>query len=80
MAASAIVAPVFARFLPADRAARLGEWVTRLTLSYLCNPLDQGQLDDPAVVHTLVADFVLPGVSRAVPTFASVSAREGATQ
>jgi AcrR family transcriptional regulator len=80
MQAGAVVASAFTRFLPPDRAERLGEWVARITLSYLCNPIDHGNLDDPAFVHVLVADFVLPGVARAVPTFASVSAREGATQ
>ena len=65
---------------PLDRAERLGEWVARITLSYLCNPIDQGQLDDPAFVRELVADFVLPGVTRTVNAFAHVSAREGAPQ
>src|SRR5690242_13021483 len=36
--AAELVGPAFTRFLPAERAERLGEWVTRLTLSYLCNP------------------------------------------
>src|SRR3954469_21277851 len=78
--AGAVVAPAFARFLPADRAERLGEWVARITLSYLCNPIDHGNLDDPAFVQELVADFVLPGVTRSLSTFAAVSAREGAPQ
>ena len=80
MNAGTVVAPAFSRFLPVERAARLGEWVARITLSFLCNPIDQGQLDDPAFVRGLVADFVLPGVTRTVNTFASVSAREGAPQ
>jgi AcrR family transcriptional regulator len=78
--AGAVVAPSFARFLPLDRAERLGEWVARITLSYLCNPIDHGNLDDPAFVQELVADFVLPGVTRSLSTFAAVSAREGAPQ
>lgn len=80
MAAGAVVAPSFARFVPFDRAERLGEWIARITLSYLCNPIDHGHLDDPAFVRTLVADFVLPGVTRTADTFATVSAREGASQ
>jgi AcrR family transcriptional regulator len=78
--AGTVVAPAFARFLPLDRAERLGEWVARITLSYLCNPIDHGHLDEPAFVHQLVADFVLPGVTRTVNAFAQVSAREGAPQ
>ena len=78
MGAGAVVAPVFARFVPPDRAERLGEWVARVTLSYLCNPIDHGHLDDPAFVRGLVADFVLPGVTRTISAFASASAREGA--
>ena len=80
ISAGAVVAPAFARFIPLDRAERLGEWVARITLSYLCNPIDHGHLDDPAFVRALVADFVLPGVTRTVPTYAAVSAREGAPQ
>ena len=58
------VAPAFARFIPTERAERLGEWVARITLSYLCNPIDQGHLDEPAFVRELVADFVLPGFTQ----------------
>jgi AcrR family transcriptional regulator len=88
--AGTVIAPAFARFVPADRAERLGEWVARITLSYLCNPIDQGHLDDPAFVRALVDDFVLPGVARTVyestvnkPTvneFASASTAEGVPQ
>jgi AcrR family transcriptional regulator len=78
--AGTVVAPAFARFIPLDRAERLGEWVARITLSYLCNPIDHGHLDEPAFVNQLVADFVLPGVTRTINPFANVSAREGATQ
>jgi len=52
--------------------------VARITLSYLCNPIDQGHLDDPAFVRALVDDFVLPGVTHTVSASANVSAREGA--
>ncbi len=79
LTAGALVAPAFTRFLPADRAARLGEWVTRLTLSYLCNPSEQVRLDDPAHVRALVVDYVLPGVTRTT-TIASTDARQGASR
>src|SRR4051794_27269028 len=45
--AAALIAPAFTRFVEPDRAERLGEWVARLTLSYLCNPSEQVRLDDP---------------------------------
>jgi AcrR family transcriptional regulator len=77
--AAMFAAPAFSRFVPLDRAERLGEWVARLTLSYLCNPSEQVQLDDPAYVRALVDDYVLPGVTRTVNPFASSSAGEGAS-
>src|SRR3954447_4428885 len=39
-AAASLVAPAFTRFLDAERAERLGEWIARLTLSYLFCPSD----------------------------------------
>ena len=78
--AAALAAPAFCRFGPAERAERLAEWVTRLTLSYLCNPSEQGRLDDPAYVRALVADYVLPGVHRSQDPLASAAAREGVPQ
>jgi AcrR family transcriptional regulator len=77
--AAALAAPAFLRFVPAERAERLAEWVARLTLSYLCNPSEHGQLDDPAYVRALVVDYVLPGVTRIGP-LASATAREGVSQ
>jgi AcrR family transcriptional regulator len=76
--AASLVGPAFVRFLPVDRAERLGEWITRLTISYLCNPSDYVDLDDPAQVRELVDAFVLPGFNRS-STFASAST-EGASQ
>jgi AcrR family transcriptional regulator len=78
VSAAALAAPAFERFVSADRAERLAEWVARLTLTYLCNPSDDGHLDDPAWVRALVADYVLPGVTRTVNPFASTAAGEGA--
>ena len=76
--AADLIAPAFTRFLPADRAARLGEWITRLTLSYLCDPSDFVRFDDPAEVRDFVDAFVLPGITRS-STFATTSI-EGASQ
>ena len=78
--AAALAAPAFSRFVPAERAERLAEWVARLTLSYLCNPSEHGQLDDPAYVRALVVDYVLPGVTRIIGPPASATAREGVSQ
>jgi AcrR family transcriptional regulator len=75
--ASALIAPAFARFIDADRAERLGEWVARLTLSYLLNPSEQFRLDDPAQVRALVADYVLPGVIQATASGVGASVVRG---
>jgi AcrR family transcriptional regulator len=75
--AAAFAAPAFLRFLPADRAERLAEWVARLTLSYLCNPSEQVRLDDPAYVRALVVDYVLPGFARNPNSLASTPAAGG---
>ena len=79
LASADLIAPAFTRFLPADRSVRLGEWVTRLTLTYLCDPSDYVRLDDPAQVRELVDAFVLPGITRS-STFASASSGEGVSQ
>ena len=75
--AAALAAPAFTRFLPADRAARLAEWVARLTLSYLCNPSEQIRLDDPRYVRALVVDYVLPGFTRNTNPLATTPAAGG---
>ena len=72
--AAALIAPAFTRFVDPDRAERLGEWVARLTLSYLCNPSEQVRLDDPECVRALVVDYVLPGVTEFVTAFRGDSA------
>lgn len=64
--AAVLLAPAFTRFVEPDRAERLGEWVARLTLSYLLNPSQQVRLDDAACVRALVVDYVLPGVIESV--------------
>jgi AcrR family transcriptional regulator len=64
--AAILIAPAFACFVEPDRAERLGEWVARLTLSYLLNPSEHVRLDDAACVRELVVDYVLPGVTESV--------------
>jgi AcrR family transcriptional regulator len=63
-AAAQLVAPAFEPFLPIDRATQLGEWVARITLSYLCCPSDHVDVHDALQVRALVDDFVLPGFLR----------------
>ena len=74
--AAVLIAPAFTRFLTPARAERLGEWVARLTLSYLLNPSELVRLDDPARVRALVVDYVMPGVNHSV-TAAAATALEG---
>jgi AcrR family transcriptional regulator len=59
--AAVLVAPAFVRFCDATTAERLGEWLARTTLSYLCNPSDNFDLTDPESVRLLVGEFVVPG-------------------
>jgi AcrR family transcriptional regulator len=61
LAAAPLLAPAYARFLEPERAERLGEWVARIALSYLCSPSDSLDLRDVVQVRALVDDFVLPG-------------------
>jgi AcrR family transcriptional regulator len=72
--AAVLIAPAFTRFVDPARAERLGEWVARLTLSYLLNPSEEVQLDDPAQVRALVVAYVLPGVTQSNHSFESVTA------
>src|SRR3954447_21080357 len=59
--AATLVAPAFARFLDDADATRLGEWIARITLSYLFSPSETFDIGDAAHVRALVDDFVLPG-------------------
>jgi AcrR family transcriptional regulator len=59
--AAALVAPAFTRFVGTDDAIRLGEWLARLTLSYLFSPSENFDIADRAHVRALVDDFVVPG-------------------
>jgi TetR/AcrR family transcriptional repressor of uid operon len=59
--AAVLVAPAFTRFLPTDDAMRLGEWIARLTLSYLFSPSEILDIGNAEHVRALVEDFVVPG-------------------
>lgn len=60
--ASALVAPVLERFLPADHVDRGAEWAVRVFLSHLCSPSEAVCLDDARSVRTLVSEFVVPAL------------------
>jgi AcrR family transcriptional regulator len=72
--AATLIAPAFTRFVEANRAERLAEWVARLTLSYLLNPSELVRLDDIAQVRAFVVDYVLPGVTESVTAVRGESA------
>jgi AcrR family transcriptional regulator len=59
--AAALVAPAFDRFLDDADAVRLGEWLARITLSYLFSPSENFDIADAELVRALVDDFVVPG-------------------
>ena len=60
--AAVLFAPAFARFLEdTSDATRLGEWIARITLSYLFSPSENFDIADPVHVRALVDDFVVPG-------------------
>jgi AcrR family transcriptional regulator len=59
--AAALVAPAYTRFLNDVDAARLGEWIARIALSYLFSPSETFDIGDAVHVRALVDDFVLPG-------------------
>jgi AcrR family transcriptional regulator len=59
--AATLVAPAFERFIDAEHADRLGEWVARMTLSYLSCPSEHFDITDVAQVRAVVVDtFLLP--------------------
>lgn len=59
-----VAAPMLARFLSGDleRAARVAEWVARITISYTLSPAPGIDTADEGSVRTLVRTFVLPGI------------------
>ena len=59
--AAALVAPALARFVNDADATRLGEWIARITLSYLFSPSEHFDIADARHVRALVDDFVVPG-------------------
>jgi AcrR family transcriptional regulator len=60
--------PLLARFVDPVLAARVGEWMARLAVSYLLFPSDEVDLCDPRSVDALVRRYVVPGVAAAART------------
>lgn len=53
-------APVFARFLPQDRAPRAAEWCTRVLLAYLHPDRAPLTMTDPTEARSLIRRHVMP--------------------
>jgi AcrR family transcriptional regulator len=64
-AASQRAAPLLARFVGPRLAPRVGEWVTRICVSYLLFPSDEVDLSDEATARWLVHRYVVPGIAAA---------------
>jgi AcrR family transcriptional regulator len=60
--AATFSAPFLARWMTPEEAARVGEWATRIVLSYAIAPSPDLDLRDPADADQLVRTFVLPGI------------------
>src|SRR6266487_5381713 len=60
--AGSAVAPALARFLPAERVHRAGEWLARVVLTHALSPTRPIDLTDEAETRALVHEFVLPGL------------------
>ncbi len=71
--AATFASPYLARWLGPEEANRVGEWVTRIVISYAASPSEGVDIADPASVRRLVRSFVLPGIRASVD--AQVQAR-----
>lgn len=59
-AASAFLAPRCIRFLSVEQSAELGEWLTRVVLTYFFTPSNHVDLADPISARSFARRFVLP--------------------
>jgi AcrR family transcriptional regulator len=64
--AASFASPHLARWLGPEEANRVGEWVTRIVISYAASPSAGVDIADPASVRRLVRRFVLPGIRASV--------------
>src|SRR5215207_5694849 len=60
--AGSAIAPALARFLPATRTDRAGEWLARVVLTHALSPTRPIDLTDEAAARALVRELVLPGL------------------
>ncbi len=60
-------APVFARFVPEDRAARAAEWSTRVLLAYLHPDRAPFSMTDEAAANALVRRHIVPAFRPSPP-------------
>jgi AcrR family transcriptional regulator len=63
LVASSRLAPLLDRFVDQATAERVGEWVTRLIVSYLLFPSDEIDLSEPAGAGILVDRHVMPALA-----------------
>jgi AcrR family transcriptional regulator len=60
--------PHLAPYLPdPEQRARAAEWVARVVLTYVFNPVDGTDLADPEAARHLVRTFILPGLLARTP-------------
>jgi AcrR family transcriptional regulator len=64
--AASFASPYLAQWLSPEEANRVGEWVTRIVISYAASPSAGVDIADPASVRRLVRSFVLPGIQASV--------------
>jgi AcrR family transcriptional regulator len=60
--AASFASPYLARWLGPEEANRVGEWATRIVISYAASPSDRIDVAEAASVRRLVRSFVLPGI------------------
>lgn len=84
--ASAFLAPYLEAYLAEEDARRVGEWITRVVISYLICPLrpadgagatEEHQLPDEQHLRHVVHHFVLPGIRELQASQTSMAAKTG---
>jgi AcrR family transcriptional regulator len=64
--AASFASPYLARWLAPEEANQVGEWVTRIVISYAASPSESVDVADADSVRRLVRSFVLPGIRASV--------------
>jgi len=67
VAAGSAISPAIARFIPAERVERAGEWLARVALTHALPPTSPIDLTDEAETRALVRELVLPGLLHSEP-------------